>query len=210
MKAESWTLYVQGMSTSFGSFGSLTRMMMMISGDWGGGDRWRRLRLRRKCRNCSYTTRLSRLHATGCYSRWKLTTTNCQLHFWPKQYICANSYTCRFSFKMNRGNIQNHDVIQQWPFSSQSLELGRAHKKASSIVNATIDPDKVILISLNLLNNLAFQDIYAIPSRDMANSNSNQRLIYFLSIVDVLTHYGVKKAAAKVTEPRCTKYRASN
>ena len=32
----------------------------------------------------------------------------------------------------------------------------------------------------------------------MANSNSNQRLIYFLSIVDVLTHYGVKKAAAKV------------
>ena len=27
--------------------------------------------------------------------------------------------------------------------SSQSLELGRAHKKASSIVNATIDPDKV-------------------------------------------------------------------
>ena len=33
----------------------------------------------------------------------------------------------------------------------------------------------------------------------MANSNVNQRLIYFLSIVDVLTHYGVKKAAAKVT-----------
>ena len=32
----------------------------------------------------------------------------------------------------------------------------------------------------------------------MANSNVNQRLIYFLSIVDVLTHYGVKKAAAKV------------
>ena len=28
----------------------------------------------------------------------------------------------------------------------QSLELGRAHKKASSIVNATIDPDKVILL----------------------------------------------------------------
>ena len=58
----------------------------------------------------------------------------------------------------------------------------------------------VILIYLNLFNNLTFQDIYAIPSRDMANSNSNQRLIYFLSIVDVLTHYGVKKAAAKVTE----------
>ena len=30
--------------------------------------------------------------------------------------------------------------------SPQSLELGRAHKKASSIVNATIDPDKVILL----------------------------------------------------------------
>ena len=43
-----------------------------------------------------------------------------------------------------------------------------------------------------------FQDIYAIPSRGVANSNVNQRLIYFLSIVDVLTHYGVKKAAAKV------------
>ena len=41
------------------------------------------------------------------------------------------------------GKIQNHEVIQKWPFSSQSLELGRAHKKASSIVNATIDPDKV-------------------------------------------------------------------
>jgi 1-phosphatidylinositol-5-phosphate 4-kinase len=43
-----------------------------------------------------------------------------------------------------------------------------------------------------------FQDIYAIPSRDAGVSNQNQRLIYFLSIVDVLTHYGVKKAAAKV------------
>ena len=47
--------------------------------------------------------------------------------------------------------------------------------------------------------NLCFaQDIYAIPSRGAAATNSNQRFIYFLSIVDVLTHYGVKKAAAKV------------
>jgi len=34
----------------------------------------------------------------------------------------------------------------------------------------------------------------------VANSNVNQRLIYFLSIVDVLTHYGVKKAAAKAAK----------
>ena len=82
---------------------------------------------------------------------------------------------------------------------SQSLELGRAHKKASSIVNATIDPDKVIQLYFCSIAILWLsQDIYAIPSRGVANSNSNQRLIYFLSIVDVLTHYGVKKAAAKV------------
>ena len=99
-----WKLRVEHCTSDvniFFIFWRMTRMMVMISGDRGGGDRWRRLRLRRKCRNCSYTTRLSRLHATGCYSRWKLTTTNCQLHFWPKQYICANSYTCRFSFNMN-------------------------------------------------------------------------------------------------------------
>jgi hypothetical protein len=30
----------------------------------------------------------------------------------------------------------------------QSLELGRAHKKASSMGNARIDPDKVMLILL--------------------------------------------------------------
>ena len=61
---------------------------------------------------------------------------------------------CRFQTEQEK--IQNHDVIQQWPFSSQSLELGRAHKKASSIVNATIDPDKVILISPNFLNNFPY------------------------------------------------------
>ena len=34
-------------------------------------------------------------------------------------------------------------LIEPSILSPQSLELGRAHKKASSIVNATIDPDKV-------------------------------------------------------------------
>jgi len=69
----------------------------------------------------------------------------------------------------------------------QSLELGRAHqRKVSSMMNATIDPDK---------------DIYAIPSRvDSTSSQQNQRHIYFMSIVDVLTHYGVKKAAAKAAK----------
>jgi len=68
----------------------------------------------------------------------------------------------------------------------QSLELGRAQRKASSVVNTTIDPDK---------------DIYAIPSRGLSSpSHFHQRHIYFLSIVDVLTHYGVKKAAAKAAK----------
>jgi 1-phosphatidylinositol-5-phosphate 4-kinase len=39
-------------------------------------------------------------------------------------------------------------------------------------------------------------DIYAIPSR----SSSQRREIYFLGIVDILTHYGVKKQAAKVAK----------
>ena len=39
---------------------------------------------------------------------------------------------------------KNKQKIKRIFLSSQSLELGRAHKKASSIVNATIDPDKVI------------------------------------------------------------------
>ena len=94
---------------------------------------------------------------------------------------------------------KNKQKIKRIFLSSQSLELGRAHKKASSIVNATIDPDKVIQLYFCSIAILWLsQDIYAIPSRGVANSNSNQRLIYFLSIVDVLTHYGVKKAAAKV------------
>ena len=39
------------------------------------------------------------------------------------------------------------------------------------------------------------KDIYAIPSRSTDN-----REIYFLAVVDILTHYGVKKAAAKVAK----------
>ena len=37
----------------------------------------------------------------------------------------------------------NHLSLNPQFCPPQSLELGRAHKKASSIVNATIDPDKV-------------------------------------------------------------------
>jgi len=60
-------------------------------------------------------------------------------------------------------------------------------RKASSAGTSKIDPNK---------------DIYAIPSK---GANQNQpgpgpRHIYFLSIVDVLTHYGVKKAAAKAAK----------
>ena len=40
------------------------------------------------------------------------------------------------------------------------------------------------------------KDIYAIPARN----TSPRREIYFLALVDVLTHYGVKKQAAKVAK----------
>ena len=40
------------------------------------------------------------------------------------------------------------------------------------------------------------KDIYAIPSR----ASSQKREIYFLALVDILTHYGVKKQAAKVAK----------
>lgn len=40
------------------------------------------------------------------------------------------------------------------------------------------------------------KDIYAIPSR----ATSQNREIYFLALVDILTHYGVKKQAAKVAK----------
>ena len=44
------------------------------------------------------------------------------------------------------------------------------------------------------------KDIYAIPSNSVSQNHSGPRNIYFLSIVDVLTHYGVKKAAAKAAK----------
>ena len=40
------------------------------------------------------------------------------------------------------------------------------------------------------------KDIYAIPSRN----SSARREIYFLALVDILTHYGMKKQAAKVAK----------
>lgn len=60
----------------------------------------------------------------------------------------------------------------------------RAHfRRGNSIVNGCINPEK---------------DIYAIPSRPGAEGSG--RNVFFLSIVDVLTHYGVKKAAAKAAK----------
>jgi len=45
-------------------------------------------------------------------------------------------------------------------------------------------------------------DIYAIPSIAASHAGvcSGQKHIYFLSIMDVLTHYGIKKAAAKAAK----------
>jgi len=54
-------------------------------------------------------------------------------------------------------------------------------QKKSSIAEGRIDPDR---------------DIYAIPSQ---GDEANQE-IYFLSLVDVLTHYGVKKMTAKAAK----------
>jgi len=62
--------------------------------------------------------------------------------------------------------------LRQW------TNRGATSEEASGQNTARIDPEK---------------DIYAIPS-------SNQKLIYFLSIVDVLTHYGMKKQAAKAAK----------
>lgn len=56
-------------------------------------------------------------------------------------------------------------------------------RRANSTVKGRIDPDR---------------DIYAIPSRDLTTDDSSK--VYFLSIVDVLTYYGVKKVAAKAAK----------
>jgi len=57
----------------------------------------------------------------------------------------------------------------------------RALAKKSSVAEGWIDPDR---------------DIYAIPSQ---GNEANQE-IYFLSLVDILTHYGVKKKTAKAAK----------
>jgi len=61
-------------------------------------------------------------------------------------------------------------------------ESPNSQRKSSSLITSRIDPNK---------------DIYAIPSKGATQNGPGPRHIYFLSIVDVLTHYGVKKAAAK-------------
>ena len=58
---------------------------------------------------------------------------------------------------------------------------GRGAVAAAANGGSRIDPEK---------------DIYAIPSR----STSKTPEIYFLALVDILTHYGVKKQAAKVAK----------
>jgi hypothetical protein len=66
-------------------------------------------------------------------------------------------------------------------------ESPNSKRKSSSMVASKIDPN---------------MDIYAIPSKSLgqAEASPTPRHIYFLSIVDVLTHYGVKKAAAKAAK----------
>lgn len=61
------------------------------------------------------------------------------------------------------------------PLANRSVPLG------AGTDGSKIDPEK---------------DIYAIPARN----TSPRREIYFLALVDVLTHYGVKKQAAKVAK----------
>jgi len=55
--------------------------------------------------------------------------------------------------------------------------------KKNSVVEGLIDPER---------------DIYAIPSQGLGESNNHE--IYFLSIIDILTHYGVKKMTAKAAK----------
>jgi len=61
----------------------------------------------------------------------------------------------------------------------------RTLQKKRSVADGMIDPDR---------------DLYAIPSQDGND-------IYFLSLVDILTHYGVKKMTAKAA--KTVKYGAS-
>jgi len=60
---------------------------------------------------------------------------------------------------------------------------GRRLTKKNSVVDGLIDPEK---------------DIYAIPSQGLGESSHKE--IYFLSLVDILTHYGVKKMTAKAAK----------
>merc|ERR1712113_1000613 len=76
---------------------------------------------------------------------------------------------------------------------------GRRHlAKKNSVVEGLIDPER---------------DIYAIPSQvlimirmlcsrqiSQGLGESNNHEIYFLSIIDILTHYGVKKMTAKAAK----------
>jgi len=55
--------------------------------------------------------------------------------------------------------------------------------KKNSVVEGLIDPER---------------DIYAIPSQGLGESYNHE--IYFLSIIDILTHYGVKKMTAKAAK----------
>jgi len=67
------------------------------------------------------------------------------------------------------------------PGSPRHRDQRKSFRRTNSTANGCINPDK---------------DIYAIPSR-VAGA---QRNVYFLSVVDVLTHYTMKKAAAKAAK----------
>jgi len=60
---------------------------------------------------------------------------------------------------------------------------GRRLAKKDSVVEGLIDPER---------------DIYAIPSQGLEGGPHKE--IYFLSIIDILTHYGVKKKTAKAAK----------
>lgn len=69
------------------------------------------------------------------------------------------------------------------PASPRSPDQRQFFRRANSTVKGRIDPER---------------DIYAIPSRDLSVDESSR--VYFLSIVDVLTYYGMKKVAAKAAK----------